>query len=90
MYIGVPFCPTRCAYCSFVSQSVEKSFSLVDPYVDALVAEIEAGDRPSRRPTGAPPAPGGAGAPGEAGQRVREDMERMREYMRRQRETEGG
>ncbi len=54
------------------------------------LAEIEAGDRPSRRPTGAPPAPGGAGAPGEAGQRVREDMERMREYMRRQRETEGG
>ena len=31
VYIGVPFCPTRCAYCSFVSQSVEKSFSLVDP-----------------------------------------------------------
>ena len=54
------------------------------------LAEIEAGDRPSRRPTGAPPAPSGAGAPGEAGQRVREDMERMREYMRRQRETEGG
>ena len=54
------------------------------------LAEIEAGDRPSRRPTGAPPAPSGAGAPGEAGQRVREDMERMRESWRRQRETEGG
>ena len=23
LYIGIPFCPTRCAYCSFVSQSVE-------------------------------------------------------------------
>ena len=45
VYIGVPFCPTRCAYCSFVSQSVEKSFSLVGPYVDALTAEIEAGGR---------------------------------------------
>ena len=45
VYIGIPFCPTRCAYCSFVSQSVEKSFSLVDPYVDALTAEIEAGGR---------------------------------------------
>ncbi|MCI8970502.1 MAG: coproporphyrinogen dehydrogenase HemZ [Oscillibacter sp.] len=45
VYIGIPFCPTRCAYCSFVSQSVEKSFSLVDPYVDALTAEIESGGR---------------------------------------------
>lgn len=43
VYVGIPFCPTRCAYCSFVSQSVEKSFSLVPPYVDALVAEIRAG-----------------------------------------------
>ena len=43
VYVGIPFCPTRCAYCSFVSQSVEKSFALVDPYVDALVAEIRAG-----------------------------------------------
>ena len=41
VYVGIPFCPTRCAYCSFVSQSVEKSFSLVDPYVDALVADIQ-------------------------------------------------
>ena len=48
VYIGIPFCPTRCAYCSFVSQSVEKSFSLVDPYVDALAAEIEAGGRMAR------------------------------------------
>ena len=45
VYVGIPFCPTRCAYCSFVSQSVEKSFSLVGPYVDALVEEIAAGGR---------------------------------------------
>lgn len=45
VYVGIPFCPTRCAYCSFVSQSVEKSFSLVEPYVDALVEEITAGGR---------------------------------------------
>ena len=45
VYVGIPFCPTRCAYCSFVSQSVEKSFSLVPPYVDALVEEIRAGGR---------------------------------------------
>ena len=42
VYVGIPFCPTRCAYCSFVSQSVERSFSLVEPYVDALVEEITA------------------------------------------------
>lgn len=45
VYVGIPFCPTRCAYCSFVSQSVEKSFAMVPPYVDALVQEIEAGGR---------------------------------------------
>lgn len=45
VYVGIPFCPTRCAYCSFVSQSVEKSFSLVPPYVDALVEEIRSGGR---------------------------------------------
>jgi oxygen-independent coproporphyrinogen-3 oxidase len=43
VYVGIPFCPTRCAYCSFVSQSVEKSFSLVPPYADALVEEIRSG-----------------------------------------------
>ena len=45
VYIGIPFCPTRCAYCSFVSHSVERSFALVPPYVDALLAEIRAGGR---------------------------------------------
>ena len=45
VYIGIPFCPTRCAYCSFVSHSVERTFALVPPYVEALIAEIEAGGR---------------------------------------------
>ena len=49
VYIGIPFCPTRCAYCSFVSQSVEKSFSLMAPYVDALVDEIRTGGEMVRR-----------------------------------------
>ena len=44
-YVGIPFCPTRCAYCSFVSQSVERSFALVPPYVDALIEEIRSGGR---------------------------------------------
>ncbi len=42
LYVGIPFCPTRCAYCSFVSQSVEKSMKLVPPFVDALEKEIAA------------------------------------------------
>lgn len=42
LYVGIPFCPTRCAYCSFVSQSVEKSFALMEPYLEALLAEITA------------------------------------------------
>ena len=41
LYVGVPFCPTRCAYCSFVSQSVEKSMSLIEPFVEALFREID-------------------------------------------------
>ena len=43
LYVGIPFCPTRCAYCSFVSQSVERSFGLVEPYVQALLTELRAG-----------------------------------------------
>ena len=43
VYVGIPFCPTRCAYCSFVSQSVERSFALVPHYVDALIEEIRSG-----------------------------------------------
>ena len=40
LYIGIPFCPTRCAYCSFVSASVEKSFGLMEPYLASLEQEI--------------------------------------------------
>lgn len=40
LYVGIPFCPTRCAYCSFVSHSVEKSMKLVEPYLKSLHEEI--------------------------------------------------
>ena len=40
LYVGVPFCPSRCAYCSFISNSAEKSFGLIDPFVQALLSEI--------------------------------------------------
>ena len=41
LYIGVPFCPTRCAYCSFISADVKGSLALVEPYVERLCLEIE-------------------------------------------------
>ena len=42
LYIGIPFCPTRCAYCSFVSQATKKSLELTDPFLEALLREIQA------------------------------------------------
>ncbi len=42
LYVGIPFCPTRCHYCSFVSHSVEKSSKLIAPFVEALLEEIDA------------------------------------------------
>ena len=40
LYVGIPFCPTRCAYCSFVSRSVGKRTELLEPYLQALEKEI--------------------------------------------------
>ena len=40
VYIGIPFCPTRCSYCSFVSRSVGKNTALLEPYLDALLQEM--------------------------------------------------
>jgi len=40
VYVGIPFCPTRCSYCSFVSNSVEKTFHLIEPYLEMLHREI--------------------------------------------------
>lgn len=39
VYVGIPFCPTRCNYCSFISAAVEKNAALMGPYVDALCTE---------------------------------------------------
>ena len=41
LYISIPFCPTRCNYCSFVSHSIEKTKKLMAPYVDKLCEEIK-------------------------------------------------
>ncbi|MBQ8580139.1 MAG: coproporphyrinogen dehydrogenase HemZ [Oscillospiraceae bacterium] len=40
LYIGIPFCPTRCAYCSFVSRTVGKKTELLEPYLNALLTEV--------------------------------------------------
>ena len=44
LYIGIPFCPTRCSYCSFVSRTVgdKATRALVQPYVDKLCRELTA------------------------------------------------
>lgn len=41
LYISIPFCPSRCNYCSFVSSSVEKMGNIIPEYVKALGREIE-------------------------------------------------
>ncbi len=42
LYIGIPFCPSRCSYCSFVSCNLTRDRKLVQPYVDRLCEEIAA------------------------------------------------
>jgi len=42
VYIGIPFCTTRCAYCSFSSGELGKG-KLVEPYLDALFHEMREG-----------------------------------------------
>ena len=44
VYAGIPFCPSRCSYCSFVSRTVgdKATRALVQPYVDKLCAELTA------------------------------------------------
>lgn len=41
LYVSIPFCPTRCSYCSFVSHSIEKTKKLMIPYVDLLCRELK-------------------------------------------------
>ena len=40
LYVSIPFCPTRCAYCSFVSSTVEKTIKLIPQYVELLCREL--------------------------------------------------
>jgi oxygen-independent coproporphyrinogen-3 oxidase len=40
VYIGIPFCRTRCSYCAFASEALGDG-RLVEPYVNALISETE-------------------------------------------------
>lgn len=40
IYIGIPFCPTRCLYCSFVTCGTKQAARLTDKYIEALKREI--------------------------------------------------
>ena len=41
LYISIPFCPSRCSYCSFVSYTTPRLLSLIDEYLEALLSEID-------------------------------------------------
>lgn len=40
LYVSLPFCPTKCEYCSFITAPIEKTRAYVEKYVDCLVREI--------------------------------------------------
>lgn len=43
VYVGIPFCPTRCAYCSFAAEALSTGGKYVEPYLRALLREIRMG-----------------------------------------------
>ncbi len=40
LYVSIPFCPTRCSYCSFVSHSMDSAYKLIPDYIEYLCREI--------------------------------------------------
>ncbi len=41
IFVFIPFCPTKCAYCSFVSMTIDRQKKVVEPYVEKLVEELQ-------------------------------------------------
>lgn len=41
LYVSIPFCPSKCAYCSFVSYSTSRLLAMIPDYVDRLCRDIE-------------------------------------------------
>lgn len=48
IYVNIPFCPSRCVYCSFDTAIYNKN--LANDYVDALLDEIKSYERKSKKP----------------------------------------
>lgn len=45
LYIGIPFCPAKCSYCSFVSNDMTRWGHMIRPYADCLLREVAAAGR---------------------------------------------
>lgn len=41
LYLGIPFCPDKCLYCSFMTNPIRRFNNLVEPYIEAVKKEIE-------------------------------------------------
>ncbi|MDR1906028.1 MAG: coproporphyrinogen dehydrogenase HemZ [Clostridiales bacterium] len=41
IYINIPFCPTRCSYCSFVTSDIKRAKKFLEPYIKCLIEEID-------------------------------------------------
>ena len=41
LYISIPFCPSRCSYCSFISKTVERDRGIIDRYLEKLCEELD-------------------------------------------------
>lgn len=41
LYVSIPFCPTRCSYCSFVSQAIDNVMGIIPQYIDNLCEELK-------------------------------------------------
>lgn len=41
IYISIPFCPSRCSYCSFVSYTTPRLLSMIDEYIDAVIRDLD-------------------------------------------------
>lgn len=42
LYVSIPFCPSRCSYCSFISHSADRAQGLIDEYLGLLAQELSA------------------------------------------------
>ncbi len=42
LYVGIPFCVSRCNYCTFISEIIGKAKNLVEPYKNTLIKELDA------------------------------------------------